>query len=721
MAEQQGTIPAKLREYMSLDNISPRLSEQELNKISQDVKEGIDIDKNSSYEWEEQMGEAVKLAKQVIEGKSSPWPGASNVKIPLVLNACVQFNARTNPEIIQGDKVVKVETFGAALSEEDEFFAEKIGEQMSYQLLEVIPNWRSDTDKLTMIVALMGTVYRKSYYDPIDRQPQVDLCLPADVIINNYIASLDSAQRITHVLHLTSNQILERMNAGIYEEYSLDELGINPDEIENDGDEEYSLIDEDQNHGMQADSTEEVYEQHTYLDLDDDEYKEPYIVTVHKKSEKVLRIVARYNEDSFVFNEKNGKMIKIKPIQYFTDYHFIPSPEGNYLSLGYGALLYPINEACNSILNQLLDAGTLANRQSGFLGKSLRVRKEDLRFKPGEWKMINSPSGGTISQNIVPLPVKEPSPTFFSLLQFMLEQGKEISSLSDAMLGKPPPPNTPATTVIAMIEQGTKVYSSMFYRLYDSFKKEFQKLYDINKEYMDLYDTSSYPQEMMMLQLAYEKENHKVIPVADPSASVEALKLARAQALLQMSQDPSLDHREILRRYLMALKVPNIDKVMPPPPPEPPPPSPQELLAEAQLKYVNMQTADILMRHELAAEELELKTKEMQVDAAYKGGQLTTQKVKSITDLALKEGEVGPQGIALAQQQAQSMVAEMPMPLQNVEQRIAPIEQAEYQIAGIQPQQTQQPIGNTVNESVLGAGEPQQADVPQESGQPQEE
>jgi hypothetical protein len=715
MAKINGTIPAKLQEYMDLDNIVPRLSKEKLSKIGADVIEKAANDLKSTTEWRNTMNEALKIAKQVIENKSYPWANSANVKYPLLLSACLQFNARTNPEIVQGDKVVNVAVMtniedqtpatpgGKTQQELVEDRATHLSEHMSYQLLGQSDNWRQDTDKLLMVLPMLGVAYRKSYFDPIDKRPQIDLCLPNDIIIDNNVSSLERAERITHVLHLSGNDLLERMRAGLYEDYSFEELNITDEDDINQSQSSSREIIEAKPEEDYISYLYEVYEQHAFLDLDEDGYKEPYIIIVHKKSRKVLRVVARYDENSFVFNEKNGDWIKINPIRYFTDYHFIPAPDGTYLSMGYGSMLYPINETINSILNQLLDAGNLANLQAGYISDALRIPKEATRFGPGEWKQVRVPPGTTIQQHLFPLPLNPPNPALFQLLELMISSGKEIGAISDVLLGQQPPANTPATTVMAMIEQGTKVYSSMLYRLYVSFKKEFEKLYNINKKYLAESETYISAMRSGIVTLDdYQEDSYGVFPVADPTMSSDAMKLARGQALMQLAENPMLSQYEIMHRYLEVLKVPNIDALLPPQEKDPPPPSPEDMLAQAKVENIQadtkikgMQAAEIMMKAEIEGIKLDLQEKELQAEAAAKGAQITSQKIQSVSQLATTEAQVGQTNIAIAEKQAQLMQPQIQPPVAqapDIDTRLGAVEQAMQQVLGIgqPPQQAPQ-------------------------------
>jgi len=654
-------IPPHLAKFIDMDNIAENLKDEYLKEIANVLNDGFEIDKNSRNEWIVQMENAFELLSYESESKSYPWDKASNIKHPMLLSACMQFNARITPEIIKGDKVVKSKSFIPDTANHDVSNREdRISSHMSYQLLCDESNWQQDTDKLMMILPLVGTVYRKSYFNNINGRPETEICLPESIIINNNIKCLESAQRITHVIYLTSNELIENMRRGLYKEYSLSELTDSTSQLSLDFSNENSneqvrsfSTNEDEKENV-YDKLHTIYEQHRYLDLDGDGYQEPYIVTLHEASGKVLRIVARYDESSFEYNE-HGKFIKINPIHYFTDYHFVPNPNGSFHSLGYGYLLFVLNHSANTITNQLIDAGTLSNRQSGFIGSGLRLPKGDLNFRPGEWKQVDNTMGANISQSIVPLPIKEPSQTLFQLLNFLIDSSKAITSIADVMAGSLPPANTPAATVMALVEQGQQVYSSILLRVYSSLKKEFGKLYNINRKY--LADEECFPLASglgMIRQEDYMAPNYGIYPVADPKLSSSMERMMQGQELLQLMQYPEIDKRRVLANYLEILKVKDIESYMPPPDPNPPP-TPAEELAHAQMRNINMDTACKLAEKELKAIELGIKELENRSKAAYYGGQLAGDKIDSIAKLAELEQIVPEQQIAKATQEEEAL------------------------------------------------------------------
>lgn len=667
-----------LTRYSKLDNIAPELDERKLTNIGLQLIEEVQYDNDTRHEWLNQMEEALKIARQDIDRKTYPWDGASNIKLPLILNGCIQFNARTNPEIIQGNKIVNVAVMRDDPTGDYADLAYRQGRHMSYQLLEIVKNWTRDTDKLLMSLPLLGTVFRKTYFDSIRRIPTVEFCLPDKIIINQNVSVLEKAERITHQVDITTNTLIERMRAGIYTAYSLDELepDIN-EQTENDLDKEN--ISRSPEHNIKS-TNHSLNETHAWLDLDDDGYREPYIVTIHLRSQKVLRIVARFDSKSFI--KDNGKVIGIDAYNYFTDYRFLPSPDGAYMGLGFGQFLYPLNESINTICNQLVDAGTLSNIQGGFLSRSLRLKKDELDFRPGEWKLVNAVTGG-LQKGIMPLPVKEPSATLFNLLQFLIQNAEQLASINDVLQGQMPAAGTPATTVMAVVEQGQKVYSSIFYRLYESFQKEYEKLYDLNAKYLSTTETYRLAEESGIVRRdQYDREHYGVFPIADPTLSSDAFRLAQTQALMQLAQaNPLINSQEVTMRYLKLLRVPNPEKLII----TKPQPTAEEKLAEAKIQNYAAQNNKMLMEAQSEAEKTALQEKDLELRAAIAGVDAATQKINSTIALAEFDVSAGQKALEVAQKQEEQL--SIPEE-QQFEQIVQPQQPAQPQ--GTQPQQPMQ-------------------------------
>lgn len=575
----------KIENLLDADNIAEELDDEKLIEIGNQVVEGFESDKESRQSWEERNAEALKLALQVKEAKSFPWRNASNVKYPLVTIACMQFNARAYPALVPGTKPVKHRVIGKDETGEKLGRARRISSHMNFQLTVQDNGWEEDMDRLLMSEALLGTCFKKSYFDA-DKQMNVSEMVSADNLVLDYFArSVEECRRKTHVQYLHKNQLIEKMRLGAYKEYDFeDELG--EDEYEP------SIIgqaaDEAQGKEPPLETSDDPYtilEQHCWFDLDNDGYEEPYVVTVTKNMRKVLRIKPRYFEENIEYGT-GGRVARITPVEVFTKFGFIPSPDGSIYDVGLGILLTPINEAVNSLINQLVDAGTLSNLQSGFIAKGIRIRNGQMRFVPGEWKTTNA-MGDDLRKGIFPLPVREPSGVLFNLLGILIEAGQRIGSASDMMQGESPGQNQPAQTTQAVLEQGLKVYSAIIKRNHRSLTSEFRKLFELNKLYTDPQEYFSVIDEgdpNAVFQRDYlEMESNDIAPVSDPNIVSDAQRLGKAEAVRAAAYNAPHFYNmiEVERQYLEALQIDGIGLLLKPEE-EIVPPSDPEIELEAQ-------------------------------------------------------------------------------------------------------------------------------------------
>lgn len=547
-APEQSSIEL-LQSFIGVDNIVPMLDMEIVRKIGMEVTRGYDIDKSSRAEWEKQTQTAMDLAMQVTSEKTWPWPKAANVKYPLITTAAIQFSARAYPAIVRGSDVVKGQVIGPDPEGKKKERAERIGRHMSYQVLEEVEDWDEELDKLLLQMSIVGCAFRKTYFDTMLGRPCSDL-VPAKYVVFNHATPFRKLRRITHCLNLFKNEVIERVRGGIFEEI---ELGL-PDGMDNDEDGHFEFL-----------------EQHCWYDLDEDGYKEPYTVTVKKDSSEVVRIIARFDEDGIHVNAK-GKVGKINPVEYWTKYAFMPNPDGGSYDVGFGMLLNPINEMINSVLNQLLDAGTLANTGGGFIGNGLKMKGGPARFTPGEFKPLDN-AGGKIADNIYHMQFQGPNAVLFNLLGMLIEAGKDISSVKDILTGEQQV-NQTATTTLALIEQGQKVFSAIYKRVHRSLGQEFKKLYRLNKLYLQPEDYYRFQDKVEPIYLEdYQGDQTDVAPVSDPTLVSDAQELAIAEALMKFAGDPLINQIELRRNYLTALKIRNIDvlliKEAPPTPPDP--------------------------------------------------------------------------------------------------------------------------------------------------------
>lgn len=546
-------------------NFAEKFDDEKLTKISQTCKEGFEQDLNSRSDWETDLDEWIRLAKQVREEKNYPWPQASNIKYPLLSTAAMQFAARSYPSLIPSNgKLVNTRVIGKDMDGSKLDKADRVSKYMSYQLLQEIPGWEEDMDKLLMMLPIVGTVFKKTWYDKAEDKIQSKLINPKNLVVNYWTKNLEESERVSEIIEMSKRRLKDRQRAKVYLDVDLGDPQT-PDHVDNapvnDETTPYTLI-----------------EQHTWLDLKDDEIFVPVIVTFERYSGKVLRVSPRYKIDDVVLND--DETIKyITPTQMYTKFGFIPNPDGSFYDIGFGILLGPLNESVNTIINQLVDAGSLSNLQSGFIGKGLRLKMGDARFQPGEWKPVNA-TGDDLRKQIVPLPAKEPSNVLFELMGALITSGKELASVAEIFVGKMPGQNTPATTTMASIEQGMKVFTAVYKRIYRALSEEFVKIFELNKAYLDpnhyvtVLDMAVGPDD-------FDSEICDIVPGADPTAMSQTERLLKAQGLMELLPliPGMLDPVKVYSRVLEAQEQPNWQELfsqqvqasgqVPPPPPDP--------------------------------------------------------------------------------------------------------------------------------------------------------
>lgn len=602
----------KIKDVLDSVNIADDLDEDKLIGIADQVHKGFYNDLASRKPWETDLENWTKLALQISEKKTFPWVGAANIKYPLLATAAMQFAARAYPTLVPSDgKMVKCRVIGADPDGQKAARAVRVSTHMSYQLLEQMSGWEEDMDKLLISLPIAGTCFKKTYWDAGKQTNCSKLVLPKYLVVNYDTRCIDDAERITEVVYLSKRKVKERQNEGIFRDVEL------PDPTN-----ENVFSQSGVNASFQIDSTEDettpytLFEQHTFLDLDDDGYAEPYIVTIEAQSKEVLRIVPRFSPSNVNVKE-DGSIQSIEPTQYYTKYDFIPNPDGGFYSIGFGRLLGPLNESANTIINQLVDAGSLSNLQAGFIGKGLRIKMGESRFQPGEWKAVNA-TGGDLKQQIFPLPTREPSQVLFNLLDLLLKSGKELASVAEIFVGKMPGQNTPATTTMATIEQGMKVFTAVYKRVYRSLASEFKKLYVLNREYLNPEEYIDILEEPVQ-QNDYQGSENDIIPGADPTAVSSQEKQAKVQALLQIMQLGTLNPMAITQLYLEAHEIANPQAYMMQPQPQPDPKQ-QELQMKAQLEQqkaqrdMQMATAKLELEKATAEQELQMKRRMVEMD-----------------------------------------------------------------------------------------------------------
>lgn len=546
----------KLIDYAQQDaNLAKKLKNKDdgeyLRAMGQTIKKGYEDDEQSREGWLKKNEQWLKMAMLVREGRTYPWPRASDVKYPLLATAAMQFSARAYPSLVPSDgAVVKVKVTPVTSQPQMWDAARRVSAHMSYQVMNCMPNWEEDMDKLLMTMAISGICFKKTYSSSADKKHHSHIVYPENFCINYHAKSIEKAYRKSEILHYTENDIKERIQND--EEFLDVDLSPPVDDTQN----KKPHIAADVNPPPVDKSTPHVFIAcHTYWDLDGDGYEEPVIITIHRDTGKVVRVIARWDTDGVIKNEK-GDIVKIHPVEYFTAFPFIPNPDGSVYGLGFGLLLGPINESVNTLVNQLVDAGTLSNLQSGFIGKGLRLKMGDTTLRPGEWKVVNA-TADDLSKSIYPMPVKEPSAVLFQLLNLLITSGNQLASIAEIFVGKMPGQNTPATTTQETIQQGMAVFTAIYKRVYRSLAQEFRKLYRLNRLCPDIVQEESKIAGVPLQDSDYDLDETVIIPGADPSGDSQTVKQSKLQQVGQLLSIGTINPMVFTQKMLEALEIPN--------------------------------------------------------------------------------------------------------------------------------------------------------------------
>ena len=450
-------------------NLAEVLGDDVLASIASDLLSSIKGDKQSRSEWEKTYTDGLKyLGMKFDDARSQPFEGSSGVIHPILAEAVTQFQAQAYKEMLPAKGPVKTEIVGAR-TVEIENQAERVQEFMNYYIMNVMEEYDPELDQMLFYLPLAGSAFKKVYFDVVLNRAISKFIPPEDLIVPYEAADISSAERITHVINMSSNEIKKQQLSGFYANVDIGSDGYAEDmsEVE-------EAIDEIQ--GMSPSYKENrnrtVYEVHTVLDIEGFEdvdatgnptgLKLPYIVTIEDSSEKVLSIRRNYNETDPLKNK----------INYFVQYKFMPGL--GFYGLGLSHMIGGLSKASTSILRQLIDAGTLANLPAGFKARGMRIRDEDDPLQPGEFRDIDT-TGGSLRENLIPLPIKEPSNVLMQLLGLLVDSGKRFAAIADMNVGDMNAA-MPVGTTVALLERGTKVMSAIHKRLHYSQKLEFNLL-----------------------------------------------------------------------------------------------------------------------------------------------------------------------------------------------------------------------------------------------------
>lgn len=567
-------------------NICAEFTDADLQRIGASCAQGLTADEFSRMTWMRRNEAGMDLALQISEDKNFPWPGASNVKFPLVTIAAMQFHARAYPAIINGRDVVKCAVNGPDPSGEKTARSERVSTHMSWQVMTEDRAWEEQEDRTLFNVAIVGTAFKKSYHSASLGHNVSELVMAKDLVIDYWARSIDSCPRKTHLIPKSRNEIYEAVLRGTYRDV-LEEAWYKAPPSPQPSERQTK---QDNRQGTTAPPPDESTsfqfgEQHVRLDLDGDGYAEPWIITFDINSKSVLRIVAGFEEADVekvgAGYKHAGEIIRISNEEYFTKRSFIPSPDGGIYDIGFGVFLGPLNESVNTAINQIFDAGSMQTAGGGFLARGAKIRGGVYTIAPGEWKRVDS-TGDDLRKSMVPAPANEPSAVLFQLLSLLINYTNRIAGTTDMMVGENPGQNTPAQTSQTMVEQGGKIYSALFKRIWRNLADEFQKLYLLNKRYCkpgQVYVGGATSDD-------YLANPDDITPAADPNEVSDSMRLQKAMALKQIAATtPGYDKDAVEMRVLKAMQVDAPEQVFHGSNNAPPPEDPKVTIEKMRLQF----------------------------------------------------------------------------------------------------------------------------------------
>ena len=532
------------------NNLADHISDGKLAELAGDILGDIDADISSRKDWMQTYVDGLELLGMKIEMRSEPWEGACGVYHPLLSEALVKFQAETVMETIPAAGPVKTLVIGKETPEKMAA-ADRVQKDMNYQIMEKMPEYRPEHERMAWGLGLSGNAFKKVYFDP-NLNRQVSIFVPAEDLIVPYGASnLETADRVTHVMRKTENELRKLQVAGFYRDIDLGEPSTAFDEVE-------KKIAEKMGFTATSDDRYKICEVQVNLDLEGFEHTDedgptgialPYIVTIEKGTQNILAIRRNWRPEDDTFQKRN----------HFVHYGYVPG--FGFYCFGLIHLVGAFAKSGTSIIRQLVDAGTLSNLPGGFKTRGLRVRGDDTPIAPGEFRDVDVPSG-VLKDNILPLPYKEPSQVLYSLLGTIVDEGRRFASASDLKIADMSA-NTPVGTTLAILERTLKVMSAVQARVHYSMKQELKLLKEIIRDYTPA-DYPYQPDEGTRFAKQSDYDDVDVIPVSDPNAATMSQKIVQYQAVLQLAQQaPQLyDLAQLHRQMLEVLGIKNAKKLV---------------------------------------------------------------------------------------------------------------------------------------------------------------
>lgn len=651
-----------IEELMKADNIVDLLDEEQVQKIGEICSDGYEIDKQSNSDRSGKMllAQSLAIGCPEFEQKDEPWEKAANVVYPLITKAGISFAERAFPAIVRDDKVVDVKVIGndegvpvLGLDGEPQLDAQqqptwlikpkakeergrKVSDFINFQLSTSILGWKEDTDKLLHTLPITGNMYRKIWWDSEEEKIKSCLVYPSQLIINAKAESLKKAVRTSEEIPFFPYEVTELIRSGIWADgkYLKEDGGVQTEESERLSD----ILTKDDKQSPHI-----FIEQCCRIDLDSDGYEEPYIVTFHKTSKTVVRIVANYQKDKIRKKKVKKKeiIVSIEPETLYVHYPFIPAPDGSIHATGFGELLLPTNAVINSLINQLLDAGKLANTSTGFIGRGLRMKGGTMKVSMGQYNLVDS-MGGAIRDNIYEMQFKEPSQVLFQLLGLMIECGKDLAGLRDVLEGEQVA-NQAGITAMALIEQGLTQFKAIHKRVSSSINDEIQVIYRLNQ----LYLTDKHYAEVLDLPdkptvADFNSRDFNIVPLVNSHLINDSQRLARLQYLDTLRGDPNIDQEGLRREIFKLGGMDNLmDLVIPSPPPqEDPNIALQKSLIDVERMKTEVSQQKLIAESKIAAIQSQMKIGEATHKAAMAERQAEAKKAEQNANFIIKSQEL---------------------------------------------------------------------------------
>ena len=550
-------------------NLAEILPEDYMQELASDLSDKIESDKSSREEWEHAYTKGLDLLGFKYEERTRPFRGAASVNHPVLAQAVTQFQAMAYVELLPSDGPVRTQVVGAN-SSELQLAAERVKDYMNYEITHVMEDYNPEMDQLLFQLPLSGSAFKKVYFDEVINRATSKFVPAEDIVVPYDASDLDSCDRITHILKMNLNDVRKKQVSGFYRDIEISPYEENTSEVQ----EKMDRIEGVNPQDTYMDDMTELYEVHVDLDLEGFEdinpksgepsgIKLPYVLTIEKRSNKVLSIYRNYNENDII-KRKN---------HYFVHYKFLPGL--GFYGFGLIHMIGGLTRTATTALRQLLDAGTLSNLPAGYKSRGLRIRDDDQPLQPGEFRDVDAPNGA-IREALMPLPYKGPDGVLMQLLGFCVDAAKQFATVADMQLSEIGSSQTPVGTTMALMERGTKVMSAVHKRLHYAQKKEFQLLAKIFKLALPPvypFNVSGGPREIKQADFSDQID---ILPVSDPNIFSMSQRVTLAQQQLQIAQSNPEMHNvyEAYRRMYVALGVKDIEQILPiPKPPEQPQPT----------------------------------------------------------------------------------------------------------------------------------------------------